>query len=248
MNNLGISSATNAYKASVNALYGTAQVSLIKNGQESSDAEISLPDNSPTGEIKDEAIISDEAKTLLAKDQNGTLPDKSSDNVKTEDQGTEKSKEKDTLPQPKRELTPEQEQEVAKLKARDVEVKAHEQAHIAAAAGISTSAPTYEYQTGPDGKEYAIGGEVSVSFVAGKDPAQNMAHAEAMKAAALAPAQPSSQDIAVAADAEKIIAEARQELAQQQTEANTASDKSDKTEKPEEVKEVKEAGPKVSSD
>ena len=42
------------------------------------------------------------------------------------------------------------------LKATDTEVKAHENAHKAAAGGLRTSAPNYEYETGPDGKKYAV--------------------------------------------------------------------------------------------
>lgn len=212
MNELGISS---AYTASATSVYSSNQVNPIKDRQELSVAEKKLADSSYPGEINDEAIISDEAQKLLAK-ENGDSKSKDAESSSN-------------LPKSTQELTPDQEQVVAKLKARDAEVRAHEQAHIAAAAGISASAPTYDYQTGPDGKKYAVGGEVTVSFVQGKDPAENIANAEAMEAAALAPAQPSSQDMAVAKSAEKIIAEAKQQLAEQQQAATDTGNKTDET-------------------
>lgn len=107
-------------------------------------------------------------------------------------------------------------QEVQQLKARDAEVKAHEQAHIAAAVGLTASAPSYDYQTGPDGKKYAVGGEVNISFMSGNNPEEDIRNAETMRNAALAPSEPSGQDRSVAKSAEKIIQEAKEKLAEQQ--------------------------------
>ncbi|MCA8932648.1 MAG: hypothetical protein KDA49_09290, partial [Rhodospirillaceae bacterium] len=58
-------------------------------------------------------------------------------------------------------LTEEEQAEVDALKERDAEVRRHEQAH-AAAGGAYAGQPTYEYQTGPDGNRYAVGGEVNI--------------------------------------------------------------------------------------
>jgi len=52
-------------------------------------------------------------------------------------------------------LTPEKEKQVAQLKKRDAEVRRHEHAHKAAAGQFASGAPSYDYQTGPDGKQYA---------------------------------------------------------------------------------------------
>ena len=103
-------------------------------------------------------------------------------------------------------------QMLQKLAARDREVRQHEAAHVAIA-GQFAGAPTYTYQRGPDGKAYAIGGEVSLDIakVAG-DPEATLQKAETIHAAALAPAQPSGQDRKVAARAAGMAAEARQEL------------------------------------
>lgn len=102
------------------------------------------------------------------------------------------------------------------LKARNAEVKAHERAHLNAASGIAVSGASYSYQTGPDGNRYAIGGEINIdtSPVAG-DPEATMRKAELIRRAALAPAQPSSQDYSVAARAALMAIEARIELLKQ---------------------------------
>ena len=115
---------------------------------------------------------------------------------------------------PLKKLTPEEEAEVRKLSQRDQEVKAHEQAHVAASGGLA-GAPKYEYQTGPDGRQYAVGGEVSISRSGSSNPDQAIMEAEAVKRGALAPAQPSSQDRAVAARAEADIRQLQTKKAQE---------------------------------
>ena len=107
---------------------------------------------------------------------------------------------------------------VEQLKARDREVRAHEQAHVAAAGGLAQGGPTYTYQYGPDGQAYAVGGEVNIDTSPGRTPEETIGKAKQIRAAALAPADPSDQDRAVAAAAAQLEAQAQQELAQQQAE------------------------------
>lgn len=109
-------------------------------------------------------------------------------------------------------LTEEERRVVNELRARDREVRAHEQAH-ALVGGQYASAPSYDYQVGPDGRRYAIGGEVSidVSAVEG-DPEATIVKMEVVKAAALAPAEPSSADRRVAAIADATRTEAQADL------------------------------------
>ncbi len=111
--------------------------------------------------------------------------------------------------------------QVDALKQRDVEVKAHEHAHQAAAGGYAGSA-SYTYQRGPDGQNYAVGGEVPIdaSSVHG-DPAATAAKMRVVERAALAPAQPSSQDLHVAAQAATELLQA-QTQAQSQTQSGQA--------------------------
>lgn len=111
------------------------------------------------------------------------------------------------------ELAPEEKEKLRKLKDRDQEVRTHEQAHKATG-GQFAGAASYSYQTGPDGRQYAVGGEVSVDLspVPG-DPQATIAKMQQIRRAALAPAQPSSQDMQVAAQASRIETEAQAELA-----------------------------------
>lgn len=102
--------------------------------------------------------------------------------------------------------------EIKRLQQRDQEVRSHELAH-ASVGGATTGLPSYEFEIGPDGKKYAVAGEVSVDLAAVKgDPRATIAKMEKVHAAALAPANPSSQDVRVAAQATEIIAQAKAEL------------------------------------
>lgn len=116
------------------------------------------------------------------------------------------------------ELTAEELEQVQRLEARDAEVRAHEQAHKSVG-GRYAGAISYDFQTGPDGKRYAVGGEVSIdiSEVPG-DPRATIQKMEIVRRAALAPAQPSGADRSVAATAGQKASQARVELTEQQAE------------------------------
>jgi len=102
---------------------------------------------------------------------------------------------------------------VEQLKQTDSEVRSHEMAHIAAGGAYITSGASFTYQQGPDGKKYAVGGEVSIdtSPVPG-DPQATIQKRRKIKNAALAPASPSSQDLKVAANASSQSLKALSEL------------------------------------
>ncbi|MEM6986639.1 MAG: putative metalloprotease CJM1_0395 family protein [Pseudomonadota bacterium] len=111
-------------------------------------------------------------------------------------------------------------QQVRELSARDKEVRAHEQAHLAAAGPYSTYGPNYDYQTGPDGRRYAIGGEVGIdTSVVPDDPQATLAKMQVVQRAAMAPAEPSAQDMRVAADASQMAAQARMDIMREHFEA-----------------------------
>lgn len=122
------------------------------------------------------------------------------------------------------ELTPDEQQQVQQLKQRDAEVRRHEQAHVSAAGGYARGGANFTYTTGPDGKRYATGGEVSIDTSPERTPQATIAKMETIKHAALAPAQPSSQDRAVYAQAARAETKARQDLAEQQVEKLKAQD------------------------
>lgn len=126
-------------------------------------------------------------------------------------------------------LSEEEQAQVAKLKQIDAKVRAHERAH-AAVGGAHAGAPSYTYTRGPDGQMYATGGEVAIDISAESDPEATLQKATQVAAAALAPADPSGQDRAVAAAAAQLRLEAlaqireekRAEQEQQQAEADEA--------------------------
>jgi hypothetical protein len=99
---------------------------------------------------------------------------------------------------------------IAKLEARDSEVRAHEAAHMAAGGGVA-GGTSYDYQIGPDGKAYAVGGEVPIDISPENTPKATEAKMQKVRAAALAPANPSPQDIKVAATASMIEMKAKME-------------------------------------
>lgn len=110
-------------------------------------------------------------------------------------------------------LTEAQKRELEELRRRDREVRQHEQAHLKAAGQYASGGARYVYEVGPDGRMYAIDGEVliDVSSVEG-DPRATLQKAQQLRRAALAPTNPSPQDQNVAARASQMEQEARREL------------------------------------
>ncbi len=102
--------------------------------------------------------------------------------------------------------------ELTALKQRDRAVRSHEQAHRASGAGLVTGGTTYSFEKGPDNRRYAVGGEVQIDTSRESTPRATILKMSKVKKAALAPADPSAQDRKVAAMADKVMAQARQEL------------------------------------
>lgn len=119
------------------------------------------------------------------------------------------------------ELTDAEKKEVARLQARDREVRSHEQAHKAVAGSHARGGPKYSTTRGPDGRSYAIEGSVSIdtSAIPG-EPEKTLAKMQQVRRAALAPSEPSSQDARVAADAAQKANEARLEIAKESREGS----------------------------
>lgn len=111
-------------------------------------------------------------------------------------------------------LSEDEQKVIRELQARDTEVRAHEAAHASAAGGLGGSA-SFSYTTGPDGRQYAVGGEVPIDMSSGSTPQETISRAQTIRAAALAPADPSGQDYAVAAAASQMESDARVEVARQ---------------------------------
>ena len=109
--------------------------------------------------------------------------------------------------------SPEKDAVVRELRNTEREVIAHEAAHQAAA-GRFGGPVSYTRTTGPDGKSYITGGEVPIHFVAGSTPEETLRNLEQVQKAALAPGDPSAQDIRVAHQAAARAAQARHDIAQ----------------------------------
>lgn len=166
----------------------------------------------PAGEQKDTVTFSDEALTKAFESQGPkqTETEPFEEAVGFKDPFEEASDEEDPFGL---ELTDDEKAQLDELKARDREVRAHEQAHINAAPDIVTSGASFTYKTGPDGQRYAVGGEVTIDVSEGRTSEETIAKADKIKRAALAPAQPSGADRAAAAEAAAMANKARMELA-----------------------------------
>ncbi len=120
------------------------------------------------------------------------------------------------------ELSPEAQKQVDKLKARDQQVRAHEAAHLSAGGGVARGGAPSSYQRGPDGQNYAGGGEVAIdASPVANNPSATLAKAQQIQAAALAPADPSPQDRKVAAQASRMAAEASRQMAEKAQQAGS---------------------------
>ena len=103
--------------------------------------------------------------------------------------------------QEQQEEAPEVKQAIRELQQTEQNVRMHEQAHMTAG-GAVTGGATYSFTEGPDGKNYISGGEVSINAPAkGANDDDTIEILEQVKRAALAPANPSQQDLRVAASA-----------------------------------------------
>ncbi|MEH6651744.1 MAG: putative metalloprotease CJM1_0395 family protein [Motiliproteus sp.] len=115
---------------------------------------------------------------------------------------------------PNQTSSPEQANEQAQVRQLakvDRDVRDHEAAHAAAGGGLA-GAPSYSYTKGPDGQLYATGGEVNTDTSASVDPSETAANARTVIEAALAPANPSTQDLRVAAQARAQLIDAQAQL------------------------------------
>lgn len=138
-------------------------------------------------------------------------------------QGSDSSSSKADQPKTVTPLSPTEQRRVAELQQIDREVRIHEQAHISAGRGVVTSGPTYTYTYGPDGRIYAVGGEVGIDTRAERKPEDNIDKGQRIQAAALAPVQPSPQDYRVAEVGKKLEVQGRNDLAKQQLEQAPAA-------------------------
>lgn len=124
--------------------------------------------------------------------------------------------------EPTQQLSDDELNKIRELAPIDREGRIHEAAHLAVGGSLA-GAPSFRFITGPDGQQYAVGGEVPISLQVADDPQVTLRNAAQVHAAALAPAKPSAQDLQVAAAATQLMAEAQLQIAAQRVAALTAN-------------------------
>ncbi|WP_462166003.1 putative metalloprotease CJM1_0395 family protein [Pseudoalteromonas sp. GB43] len=169
-----------------------------------------------------------DAKGRLAEDK--VIEERQQGGEQEEPEQSEQEQQEAKQEQQKEQKVAQQEQQdaeqIKELKARDTEVRIHEQAH-ASVGGQYAGSPSYEYQRGPDGTNYAVGGEVQIDVaVIEGDPKATIEKMQTVRAAALAPQEPSSADRSIAADATQKLMAAQAELASQSADGDVDSGKS----------------------
>jgi hypothetical protein len=206
-----ISSTSN--RTFLTSAYSTSDGRAVSSSQDGDgDSDVAVAAQSSLGSQSARVTISEEAlrKAGLIKDE---LAEKSAEGKEKSSNTTDKSA---GSADKQGELKPEEQRQVDSLKQRDGEVRAHEMAHMMAGGSLVLHGASYSYATGPDGKRYAVGGEVSIdTSPVHDDPKATALKMQHVQRAALAPAQPSSQDRSVAASAAKAEAEAHAEERQQ---------------------------------
>ncbi|MBU0730773.1 MAG: hypothetical protein KKE17_06370 [Proteobacteria bacterium] len=101
---------------------------------------------------------------------------------------------------------------ISELKQIDKAVRAHERAHLSAAGPYARGKANFQYEKGPDGGTYAVAGEVRIDTSAEASPKATITKMNVVRAAALAPVDPSPQDRSVASEASSKILQASDEL------------------------------------
>ena len=175
-----------------------------------------------SGELRaDTFTLSDRGRAVAELEQPGAVQNEDVD-VEQRNTGHDSPDESEQQAQPERSNNPrgtatvaalstEDQQMISELRRTDQKVRAHEQAH-AAAGGTNVR---YEYETGPDGRSYAVSGTTDIAVrVLASDANGKLAQARKLRAAAMAPADPSAQDLAVTARAVHLETEARAEKAE----------------------------------
>ena len=113
--------------------------------------------------------------------------------------------------------------EVESLKRADQQTREHEQAHRRVGRELVLGPASFTYRAGPDGRSYAVGGEVSIDTSPARTPEETVVKAERIHDTAMAPKDPSPQDRNVAALAQAMALEARIEAASKRNERRLAA-------------------------
>ena len=207
-------------KQQVNAIFGRSETISGQTNTDESTSAVQTKDQ----QVKDEQTQQEREKVaqeqkqkqqalaaIFAKEAQQAPAQQSQEETKTREQELAK----EHIKQAQEKAIEQHKAQVEALKSRDSEVKAHEHAH-ATVGGQYAQSPSFKYEKGADGQRYATDGEVQidVSIIPG-DPIATINKMKQVYAAAMAPVDPSSADIRVAAEALKKMNEARTKLAEE---------------------------------
>lgn len=159
---------------------------------------------------------------MLRDQLNSTLPSSSASASTTRQEATAEARAQ--VANTKTELTTAEQRQIRELQQIDRTVREHEQAHLSAGRGVVTSGANFTYTYGPDGKQYAIAGEVSIDTSPERKPEENIDKGIRIQEAALAPRDPSSQDYQIAAVGSRLEGQGRSDLVRQQQEEVIAAE------------------------
>lgn len=159
---------------------------------------------------------------MLRDQLNSTLPSGGSESAATTKQ--EATAEARQQAVAKRGLSPAEQRQIRELQQIDRTVREHEQAHLSAGRGVVTSGANFTYTYGPDGRQYAIAGEVGIDTSPERKPEENIDKGIRIQEAALAPRDPSPQDYQVAAVGSRLEGQGRGDLVRQQQEERVATE------------------------
>ena len=179
-----------------------------------SNTQSSAADTYSVASVKNNSAKNSTETSLPTSETVTAASEQSRRNGQTSSQGDDASSEEE------KKKAQQEEKVVQDLKKRDAEVRTHEQAHKTAG-GQYAGSPAFEMTKGPDGQSYATGGHVNIDVSAiPDDPQATLNKMMQIKSAALAPAEPSAQDLKVAAKADMVAAAARSELSQSATDSS----------------------------
>ncbi len=110
--------------------------------------------SSPTSEqSEDQVTLSKKGRELSTSQE--AVGVSTQEDKKPADTKLQETKGSDQLTLDKAEL-----RQIQQLQQRDAEVRTHEQAHLSVAGQYASGGPSFSYQTGPNGKRYAVGSSV----------------------------------------------------------------------------------------
>ena len=208
--------------------------------------------NSDSVTISNEArnLYEASAKNNTGEDENNSCDTNAKESGTSENGSKEVSADKaDHVKQNGEPLNDEEKKEVEKLKERDRRVRAHEQAHLSAAGNLAAGGAKFKYQSGPDGQQYAVGGEVGIRIPDGNTPRETLTIAQRVERAALAPADPSPKDRSVANQARQKEAKAQKQITEENSKQTVTNEINTKeTEKTSENNSTSEKSNKISSE